>query len=505
MEQSVNGIRDKFYPDLTSNYNDKGENSLLYRFTWEESAVELLKKLKKKYKKFFSEISTQAPQTPEKFMACLKDAMEARTKEEIRELLEQEFQQERRDFWQQLWLRDAFFRTKWTSGDSGDDYCLWLVKYLTMQDKYYRESCPAMVGEGELLEELYRLVREGLRDTEWAPKPGRLRGTDGKIRKSKLGAYLSELEKLLQDQQDAGKAEVAGRLRKLGCLSRLWKLLERKSLHIKIKTWFQDSGFPLRYESDNDPSDGDRPPEAEEGKKKKIREYPSPKGDRKQDFTMRLFAAYCDSPDGYDFFPKGLGGAASRNGWHLEDNGFCVLDAGQIDRLVSALKEKAEERKSDNYYVPLAVHLYSGCVFFLAGSSVYEDVYPYSKTSELAAKYRAAKKRGRFCFDYLRLDDGYWDGFQAVGKEFQILPVFHENLGKSYDDVLADFKRYCMEGEESILEAVRNTNEDCTDNTPAMYRWAFNGVEDYEPSQDATDEFNKSQNKQKRDSRGIPL
>ncbi len=77
--------------------------------------------------------------------------------------------------------------------------------------------------------------------------------------------------------------------------------LERMALHIKIKTWLQDSGYPL----------GGR------GKADK-----SPREPRKQDFSLRLFEAYCDSEEGYDFYKKDLSGQENCGDWHMDGQGL---------------------------------------------------------------------------------------------------------------------------------------------------------------------------------------
>ena len=195
---------------------------------------------------------------------------------------------------------------------------------------------------------------------------------------------------------------------------------------------------------------------------------------------MRLFAAYCDSEDGYDFARKG--GAAGTKGWNIDINGFCVMEVNdnRLVALMKALEKRARIRNGWNQcYIPLAVHLYSGCVFFLAGSDVYEDLYRPPKRE----KFEAAKKKGKFCFDYLRLDKDALEDSQFVGSSFRLFPSFHNHVIKDYGAVLKDFKRYCI---TVVLEAVSEYNEDCG-GAPKAFRWAFYRPEedDFKPSPEA--------------------
>lgn len=224
MEEHVSGIRDRFYHDLIRDYNDKGERCLLYKFTWTENAVELLKKLKKKYQAYFPDIATEAPRGPKDLQARLEKAMKICTREQIQKVLEQELQTERQDLWQQLWIRDAYYRMEQRSHgygkpkDFGNDNFLWLVRYLAERDKYYRESCPAMTDETALLEQLYRMAREGLRDTENAPGYELRTGT-GRFRKDKLKNSLIKLAEQLENEGGPGRpsAGCAGWALWIGC------------------------------------------------------------------------------------------------------------------------------------------------------------------------------------------------------------------------------------------------------------------------------------------------
>lgn len=502
MEEHVSGIRDRFYRDLVLDYG-KGESSLLYQFTWEESAVELLKKLKKEG--LFPNIFTEAPQgeTAEEKMEELRErlvtAMEGYTGEPFREQFRQALEKEcgelqkerrkeqptkRRDLWQRLWVNRAAFQAGIITEA---DYGLWLVEYLAAREKCYRESCPAMTDEPALLELLYRMVKEGLRDTENAPGY-ELLIKKGRFGKGNLKNFLITLAGQLENEGDSGKT--VSRLGRLGILDRLWPLLECKAIHMKIKNWFQDSGFPLR---DPTKSDSSNQQPVNPGK------HTVPKGDRKQDFTMRLFAAYCDSEDGYDFARKDQGGTGSAKGWTIDTNGFCVMgvDGNRLATLVKALEKRAGEQNGWNpCYIPLAVHLYSGCVFFLAGSDAYEDLYRPPRREQFVA----AKKKGKFCFDYLRLDKEALENSWFLGSNFRLAPSFHSHVAKDYGAVLNDFKRYCT---TVALEAVREYNEDCG-GAPAAFRWAFCKPEedDVKPSPEAEAAIRKDREDWERTQRG---
>lgn len=485
MAEHVSGIRGEFFEYLQENYIEKNRGSLVYRFTWKESAVELLKKLKKKYPAYFPDLSTKAlreGREEKDFRERLNAAMKSCTGERFRSELEQEIgelrqecialQEERRerqrerklpkelqkerqgerrkkrptkrrDLWQQLWINYTAFRA---GKITGEDYALWLVEYLAVRKKCYLDRCPSERDGNALLDELSRLAAIGLRGKERVPGLRRSEGETGKgkIRKALLGDYLEQLSQEMRAEKAAGKNQIVDRLREAGCLGRLWKLLERAAMHAKIKNWFQDSGFPLRMDE----------------------EQKEQKGDRKQDFTMRLFEDYYDGERGYRL-----------GSWILKDNGICVME----DKQVHALERVLKQRKLDDFYIPLGVHLYSGCVLFIAGSAVYRDLY--SRNSELRKRFEKVKK-GRYCFDYLRLDE---ENFGAVGGGFRILPVFHENVGKDFDDVLADFKRYCVDGVYSAHEMIRGSNGDYPAGTPKAFRWAFYGPEedDYKPSPEA--------------------
>ena len=458
MENAVNGIREVFYRDLIDEYQDKRERSFLYRTFWAEGVAGLLEG-------HFPQLSAERPLRPEdelRIRKRLSEAMRERP-EQARSLLLREapgkVRKERRDFWEELWLNDAGYRAGLISDT---EYYLWLVEYLTARDVYYKDNS---MWDGHAW--LYRLLLAGLRGTERALEPGQMQRNGENIRtKAQVGRDLAELARLIRDERAAEGTEAAGRLHGLKRRVRIkgqeakvvdylpWLTgrLERMALHIKIKTWLQDSGYPLGE------GNGSQSP---------------PKGPRKQDFSMRLFEAYCDSPEGYHFYKKGRGGAAP-GGWQLDGMGFCVLEPGQLGALQAAL----EQGETAYLYLPLAVDLFSGCTFFLAGKANYEELYR-GAGKKLKDAYQSAK--ARWCFDYLRLDEAYRKEFPGdVGGALRLGPTFHENAGRSYRAVLNDFKRYCMTGDNSPRRAIREFNEEGPSGLPDEFCWAFDASESWE-------------------------
>ena len=207
---------------------------------------------------------------------------------------------------------------------------------------------------------------------------------------------------------------------------------------------------------------------------------------------MRLFDAYCDSPSGYDFTPRSL------SGWHMSGKEFCVLDAdGHLEQLLNALRQRDRQNGGAYLYLPLAVHLQSGCVLFLAGKAVYESVY--EKAGRMARDaYKSDKNL--FCFDYLRLDNAFWT-VNAADAPFRLRPAFHENADRSYSAVLNDFKRYCVVGIKSAIEVVRGLNDEAPSGTPGAFLWAFYPPEP-EPSRSGVDAFYRVRNNTKRNPGG---
>lgn len=527
MGKHVRGIRGEFFEYLEERYTEENCSSLVYRFTWKESAVELLKKLKKRA--YFPDISTKALQEGREekdFRDRLETAMKGCTGERFQSELEQELKElwqellnlqeerqerqkerklpkelqkerqrerrkkrqkehpeKRRDLWQQLWINDTAFRA---GKIIEKDYYLWLVEYLAARKKFYLDRCPSEKDKKVLLEELSRLAAIGLRGKEWLPELKRSEEEkgEGNIRKALLGDYLEQLAREMHDEE-AGKTQIVDRLREADCLSRLWGPLERTAMHMKIKNWFQDSGYPLQMGEDllqNKKKKRTQEKQKEQAKQEGKKEQ---KGDRKQDFTMRLFEDYYDSERRYKL-----------GNWSLDDYGICVMEDKQANTLKNALESASKEMYLDNVYIPLGVHLYSGCVLFVAGKGVYKKLYSDPK------EYKDATKEYSFCFDYLRLTE---ENFYTVAGGFRILPVFHKNAGKSFKDVLDEFKWYCVEGELSPLESVRVVNGDFPAGAPDAFSWAFCRPEqdDYEPTPEAVAEFKKDTENQKNEQKRI--
>lgn len=568
MEKSVNGIRGRFYYDLKKDYRERKEQSFLFRAFWAEGVRELLKKqlppLPKKnelrsllrvLKKQFLEVLSDAesrkeqvreaylqlpekpkellrvhlPQLPEEIGQQLKEHF-AQLPEELKKLLEERFpwlleedlqwvayearirkqlreavrkrsggvlqrkapeeERERRDFWEELWLYDAGREegliSEW-------EYYLWLLEYLAARSAcyqvyyYYHDS---RKDRDENLDEsikedgrewLYELLRAGLEKTsepeslsvaqireELKELAGRLRGPD---RERTAG--------LLQDLKH--RESMAGETAYLPWLT---AKLKQRAVHIRIRNWLQDSGYPLGNENRTNR--------------------------RKQDFSMRLFEAWCDSEDGYEFVSKKNGGMRGAGGWNVE-NGFCVWKPDFFETYLEELLEVLKRRRKKRFYLPLAVDLNSGCIFFLAGKAHYEDVY-FKVDRKLREVYESMEEF--YCFDYLRLDTRYLgrESPGDVGGAFRLRAAFHENAGKSYQRVLNDFKRYCEEGdaaESRYLDPDRSPRQKIRainrlrhpEGIPAVFGGAF-GTEKPKPSRKARDDFRRTQKKIEEDRRG---
>lgn len=490
MEESVSGIREAFYSDIIYDYQfkyeDKKEKSFLYRAFWAESVSGLLKRLDRSLSEHVARHGDEASHPLEKYMApvCpnsqpgswdypwhlakqpLKPSDQNRIKEQLAaamkehpdwasELLIKDVpekgRKERRDFWEELWLRDTAYK----AGLIADtEYYLWLVEYLAVRDIYYKDNS---IADAHLW--LARLLRRtGVASEDLNVK-------------ANVEKKLAEAAKLIRQEREAGGTEIAARLhdlkrsvknRKEDYLPWLTAHLERMAVHIKIKTWLQDSGYPLS------------------GRNKTEKSSREP---RKQDFSLRLFEAYCDSREGYDFYRKDLSVRESAGDWHMDSQGFCVLDLSQAD----GLREGLEQSGGRYLYIPLAMHLGSGCIFFLAGKENYRETYEKTK-QELNEAFKEAK--GFYCFDYLRLDKGYQAQFPGdVGGAFRLQPTFHENQGRSCLEVFRDFKRYCLAGTGSPRRAVKNFNEEAPDGIPEAFRWAFDNLEEMELSPQAVASF----------------
>ena len=497
MGESVNGIRGAFYSDIIYDYqckyDDKREKSFLYRAFWAEGVSGLLKRLDRSLSEHLAGDGHESPNPLEKYMApfCpnsrpgswdypwhlakqpLKPGDESRIKEQLAaamaehpawakglltKTVPEKGRKERRDFWEELWLRDAAYRAGLITDT---DYYLWLVEYLAVRDIYYKDNS---IANAHLW--LKRLLH----------KTG-VAGEDLAV-KANVEKKLAEAAALIRQERDAGGTEIAARLhnlkrsvknrngetiRKEDYLPWLTARLERMAVHIKVKTWLQDSGYPL-------------------GRKDKA-ETP-PREPRKQDFSLRLFEAYCDSGEGYEFYRKDLGGQENSGDWHTDNQGFCMLELSQAD----GLREVLEQSGGRYLYIPLAIHLGSGCIFFLAGKENYREAY--EKAGRLLKE--AYRQANGCCFDYLRLDEGYQAQFPGdVGGAFRLQPAFHENQGRSCLDVFMDFKRYCLSGTCSPRRTVKNFNEEAPDGIPAAFRWAFDNLEEMEVSPQAAVSFQR--------------
>ncbi len=443
----MSGIRETFYRDLAAGYLRDGERSFLYRYFWRESARELLEKLLPR-----AEEELPGPGAASALRARLAEVLAERP--ELKRLLLPEppadGRRERRDFWQELVLADAGY----TAGMITDtELYVWTARYLSARDTYYKDSGP-WDSEGPVW--LRQLLTAGL----GREIPGY------EFTKARAERDLEELTRLLDEERASGQPGPSERLHGLRVrtgrgyddyLTHLTARLERAALHVKIRTYLQDSGNPLRTQEGGGAQGGRR----------------------KQDFSMRLFDAFCSSPEGYSF------GGADKSGWRIVGEGFCVLDVdrGELSRLVGALERR--DGGGGYIYIPLAVHLHSGCVFFLAGRGIYDELY------ERAGGADPRRGGGSMCFDYLRLDKGFWTASKdPAGGPFRLRPTFHENMGRSYSQVLDDFKRYCVAGVGSALSAVRELNESLPKGAPEGFRWAFEPPEETpEPSREARAAF----------------
>ena len=460
MGQPVNGIRDTIYRDLAEGYLRDKEKSFLYRYFWREGARELLGRVLPRALAETPEGPADSRELRETLAAAMvKDRAWART------LLLREppgkGRKERRDFWQELTLNDAGYQ----AGLIADtDYYRWLTSYLAARDIYYKDSGP---WDTDGAAWLVPLLRAGLGTVH-----------QGGLIKAQAERDLAELDRLLREERAVGKSEIAGRLHDLrqnitqrgrtwqaDYLPWLTRRLERSALHNKIRTWLQNGGYPLRLEG---------PAEA-------------PGEPRKQDFSLRLFDAYCRSPQGYDLTPRDM------SGWRMEGRDFCVMDTEDLEKLLDALKRREGENGEPYLYLPLAVHLQSGCVFFLAGKAVYEDVY---RQAARGTREAYDGSRALICFDYLRLNRAFWeaDSGAAVGP-FRLRPTFHENAERSYTAVLDDFKRHCVVGAKSALAQVRALNDEAPAGTPGAFLWAFYPPEEPGPSREGREAFYRTRDR----------
>lgn len=537
MGNAVGGLRDSFYRDLRREYRDEGVSSFLYRYFWTEAVTELLEE-------YVPQLPVECPVQLEnsgRIRALLEEAVRERPDLLLRpapekqrrksggEAVRGQGKKERRDFWEELWLNDAGYQANLLSDT---DYYLWLVEYLAVHDLYYKDTS---MWDGRRW--LDKLLREGWLGAGEARIPGLWRQKSGKSVPStaQTGADLRELAKRIKTDRE----EIACRLHELEVeadgkrvdyLPWLTGRLEQMALHIKIKDWLQNSGYPLIKEGD-------------------MSARFSAKRSRKQDFSMRLLEAYCVSGRGGGFLGQGRGAGASISGWRLTDDGFCLPDADEVE----ALREALERSGETCFYIPLAADLRSGCVLFLAGRDIYERRYEkeeewwrqeYKRTAE---EYRRAKKLydsameiperiadrqelkeacGRrqsackkaekslkrakeanmeykatpasLCFDFLRLNKKYLKQFgENPAGAFRLKSVFHKQAKEEgYQDVLMKFIAYCKgecdrtPDEPTPREAVREFDQDPPAGIPKAFRWAFE-----ERSREAEEAFSKSRSR----------
>ena len=537
MESPVNTIRDNFYRDLILEYTGRGERSFLYRYFWTDSISGLLeehfpelsmKRIPRLKDKFLikKKLAESLEKNPDRIAGKLLKKAPKRSSRTEDKPLEKAPKGDYQSFWEALWLNDAGYQ----AGLIGEaDYYLWLLEYLTAHDVYYKDT--SMWDQRHCLD---LLLQEGLRDEERKPgcrkrKSSTKKGAEGEIlfTTAQLKKDLTELAQKLRREREAGGTEISARLHGLkrcvgtrsgkkltDYLPWLTGLLERMALHIRIKTWLEYSGYPLV-----------KP--AEEAGENACAEPFTTGSRKKRDFSMRLFEAYCNSPRGYEIHKKNPEADAASNGWRMNSTGFCMLDPNQINTLQYAL----EKSKATSFNIPLAVDLYSGCVFFLAGKKLYEALYcreaeerkeAYEKAKKFKKEqerriqrdpdhmetlkkdladaekdclmamneYRRAaeawnkfmNRKDRFCFDYLRLDETHLEQFPGdVRGAFRLGPHFLENAGErsqSCELILNEFLWYCERGENSLRARVRKFNReqpaDLTD--PDMFLWAFDNL-----------------------------
>lgn len=377
----MNTIRDNFYRDLILEYTNEGEQSFLYRYFWADSISGLLEE-------HFPGLSLRRiprPKDGRRIREKLARVLEKNPGRAADKLLKKTSKGNRRNFWEELWLNDAGYLAGLVENR---DYYLWLVEYLEARDIYYKDT--SMWDQRDCLG---TLLQAGLRDEKKTFEPGcrerksdTKKGTEGEslFTTAQLKRDLADLAEKLRREHEAGGTEISDRLRSLkrrvgtkkgekpaDYLLWLTSRLERMALHIRIKTWLQDSGYPMV-----------KPKDGEEAKAEPFKTGLR----RKRDFSMRLFEAYCSSSRGYEIRKKDPGGAAAPNGWRLNHTGFCMLDLDQIRALQTAM----EGNEETFFNIPLAVDLYSGCVFFLAGKGLYEALYRQEEEERKKA-YEIAK------------------------------------------------------------------------------------------------------------------
>lgn len=379
-------------------------------------------------------------------------------------LLESRDEKKRWDFWEKLQLNNAGYQAGLITDTK---YYLWMIEYLSVHGAYYKETIKDAGENGENLNghrwliPLLRKAPPRLDETTGKPIPPgwkkREKDQTFVFAVAQVERDLKRMAALLRKEEETKRTDISGRLHDLKISGRtgaggdrpaeylpwLTGRLERMALHITIKNWLQYSGYPLVVY------------DKVEGRREKRRDR-----ERKNDFSMRLFETFCDGPEGYSLQRKKPGGSES---WQMDGNGFCLLAPDQIDPLLESLRQSGRIY----VYLPLAVDLYSGCTFFLAGKENYEEAYESAGKAERLA-YKKSKER--FCFDYLRLPER---DSTNVGGAFRLSPTFHENAGKSCQTVLDAFKRYCMTEKNGPRQTLQRLNEDEPAGIPVPFRKAF--------------------------------
>lgn len=485
MERFVSGFSGSFYQDLLYEYKRDGLHSFLYRYFWRESIRELLEKRSIPFS------ASPDSENAGPVRKLLRD--QAKQHPELVPLMTPE--KKCPDFWEALWLNDA---GREAGLISDPDYCLWLAEYLAAHSIFFTDT--SLWDGPHALDPLLRACL--------GKSPG-VRELKSKDRKAPEKFFASQIAEDLKElafeiRQDRAKISARlGKLRETGDLSRLTAQLEQMALHIKIKNWFQYSGYPLVTE------------------KARNRAKSSAKEPRKRDFSMHLLDAWLAGGRGGSF--PGRGKPEGGRDWQLDANGFCIMGPEKIEALQKAL----EHSGSTYFYIPLGVDLHSGCVFFLAGKDLYETVYRAKKervqkllqkaeacgapqkTREAAKKAYAATikewnaynaRPERFCFDYFHLDARPGQAapfFGAAGSGFGLRPKFHKNAGQNFRFVLNNFKWYCIEGDLSSPDAgsprqavqAFNLGDEVTGALGALeaFRWAFADPDDDADDWDAFD------------------
>lgn len=470
MEAPVSGIRETFFRDASLSYQRDAENSFLYRYFWQDSVRDLAEK-------YLPHVRADdlTPKDAPKIKAQLSAAME-QGQADLKSLLLRdppgEGKKERRDFWQELMLNDAGYHAKLLSDT---DYYIWLIRYLAARDIYYKDTGPWNTNGPMWLD---RLLTEGLGK---APK-------ESPRSKAQTERDLQALAKLLDRDNAAVQrlhnlrlpVERNGKVLQLDYLLWLTARLEKAAMHNKIRTWLQDSGYPLR-------TDGAPPG--------------TPKGPRKQDFSLRILNAFCESPEGYSFAPRQERWMlTAQEGWVQTTDGFFVLDSKHLDALLAALRKREAKNQTAYFYLPLAVHPQSGCVFFLGGKAIYGELYQREDRSNRDAY---ANNTSLFTFDYLRVNRAFFeDSPGAGGGPFRLKSTYHENAGRPYKEVLEDYKRYCV---AKVMRSVREFNLWAPADTPDLYRWGFeiSSSSQRSASRDAKESFLRAQSKPRPTPQGL--